>query len=747
VNTSIIPLRRIFKLFCTLAIGLGFTAQASAAEYTQKNISYDFDDISPAGTGTVLIEGCDDCGRAVDLGFEFTYYGRVYTQLYVSSNGFVIPGGSAPNEVNRMGCCNGLKIPNDDNKVGVIALWWADLSLKEESQSNTTEEAGQIFYKKTGTAEDYVFIIQFNKVRHFHNLTSENSNTFQLKVFQKDNHLEMHYKQLVANENIHTIGIESPRQDEGVKYFRTSGASTLPAVGSSDFAISFKPPESVKLTSSLRYGAEDNFLQHVFTVDQAVNAIGDFVFTDFKESDSVVENIAFDNATLLNNNPAQFSLDYKLFDSLSTETGGQISGDYVDFDIVGSEFFTFDSQTVFISQIKEFDNDEDKITGQVFNNNGTKFAFKSKANLLNESTKSLNAADVFFVGRDPGTLAAEVYQLTSLTGNEKCGPPFIDDQDDFTFLYVMCETGDVSNEVSVLRYDLDSYLDDNQDAKSITVSGTPHTFNGDIETQAIVVAGQGDVAYIRDNGSGVQDIYLNGVAINIPSGSGSVSSLAIDNTGTKIVYVLDDILYLYNGSENKLTNNSVGTAHISADGSTIVFTSTENLDVSMVNTSLLQVFTIPTSSLSAFEQRTKLSSGECKLPVLSEKAKRIAVVCNQDLLNLDNYFTNREGVFIIENVTGSDITHLLTGASDVSENITSLAMSSDGSNLSFEDGDEENTFRLVGLSKLDSELEELTAKSYPVPFKLPGDGKSGSLIYLSLFLLSISLFNLYRRRI
>ena len=129
MNTNASFLTRILKLLCVVVIGVGFTSQVSAGEYTQTTTAYDFVDISATGTGTgtVLIEDCDDCARAVNLGFQFTYYGRVYTQLYVSANGFIVPGGSAPNEGNRIGCCNGGDIPSNDNVAGFIALWWADL--------------------------------------------------------------------------------------------------------------------------------------------------------------------------------------------------------------------------------------------------------------------------------------------------------------------------------------------------------------------------------------------------------------------------------------------------------------------------------------------------------------------------------------------------------------------------------------------------------------------------------------------
>jgi len=171
-----------------------------AENYDQESITYAFEDIS--GTGITLIEDCDDCARAVDIGFEFTYYGRVYTQMYVGVNGFVLPGGSAPEQGGRMACCNGLDIPWNDNMAGDIAPWWTDLSLKEQADSSAKEEDGKIYTETIGTSPNQIFIVQYNKVRHFHNLVTDDANTFQLKIFEEDNHIEFHYKNLVANKNI-----------------------------------------------------------------------------------------------------------------------------------------------------------------------------------------------------------------------------------------------------------------------------------------------------------------------------------------------------------------------------------------------------------------------------------------------------------------------------------------------------------------------------------------------------------------
>lgn len=713
-----------------------FSMLVSAQNYQQETTAFNFEDIS--STGELLIENCDDCARAVEIGFEFTYYGRVYTQLYVGSNGFVLPGGSNPNQGERMACCDGRDIPWKDNMEGVIALWWTDLSLKAQKSTSVKEEKGKIYYHLLGSPGDYVLVIQFDKVRHFHNLATDDSNTFELKIFQNDNHLEFHYKNLVANKNIHTIGIESPLQNQGIRYFRTSKATPLPSK-TKNFAISFIPPESVKLTSSLRYGAEGNKLDHVFEVNQNVSDIADIDFTEFEPSGSLAEDIDFGNATLLSNNPARFSLKYTLFSSLSGEKAGGIFGDIIDFTINGGDFLSLESQTIFIGRSKLIDDDEAKINGVSMNHNATMLAYKSKNNLLNVSGKSVLAGDVFFSGRDPDTLAGESYQLTRLGASGECGTPYIDDGDEYSYLFVICTTGGANKEVELIRYDLASYLDDDLTPNKTIVAGSTHEFSGSISQQALVVSASGSVAYGKDVGAGLQNVNFNGNIVN--STTGQLKSLSINSAGDKLVYVLDNTLYFYNGAETIITSEGVESAHISSDGSLIAFNSTSNaLDASDNSDNSLEIFTVPAEiPFANFQQKTMLAGGECKLPVLSEHGRRIIVICNGDLLNLGNNFSNREAVFVIEKLNENEVVHLISGKSNVSKNISDLTMSSDGASVVFEDADEENAFSLTGLSKLDSRLEENTSKNYPVPFKLAGDGKSGTFFFINIFLLIIFL--------
>lgn len=698
------------------------------------------DDIS--GTGVVVLENCDDCGKAIDIGFPFTFYGRTYTQLYVVSNGFIIMGGSRADLGNRSGCCVGRDIPYEDNLEGVLAPWWNDLSMKANAETAELEENGRILYQLNGSSGNYELIIQYDEVRHFHNLLNSEANTFQVILYQADNSIEFRYKKIIPTASIHTIGIESPAQDSGDKYFRTGSEASPPYT--ENFSVTYTPDQSINMTSSLRYVAAGGILNHVFTLDTTLNLISDIEFVNEIAIDSyVIDNgIDFAGAQLLQTNPARFSLEYTMEPNYNGE-GGLVASDNIAFALtpescsnVSDECLSLESQSVYVKQSPFLDDLEDKVNSLAFNEHATISAFLSKDNLLSDITKSENAMDVFFSGLDPDTLQSESHQLSHLTGTRKCGAPHIDDGDSYTYLYVMCNTGVDATETAVYRYDLDSYLDDNLAEQSIVVAGTTHAFSGDIATQALVVAADGNVAYARDMGSSQQDVYYNGV--NIHNAPGDLKSLSIDATGTKLVYVIDNTVYFYDDAsppETAVNANGVTFASISTDGSTIAFNSTGDLAGNNADGSL-EIFTVPTATLTPFTQLTDLASGICKLPVLNANASRVVVVCDEDLLGLGNDFVGREGVFVIENTVGEWITHLISEKNTETSDISRLSLSSDGAVLSFDSnvGVDPSAYLLIGLSRLDSSFEDYGDKAFPDPFFMPGDGESGMLYYLFAFI-------------
>ncbi len=176
------------------------------------DVAYNFEDI--AGTGTPITLGDDQVSPLIPLGFTFNFYGTDYTNLYVSSNGFLSFTDASDN-----GCCTGDPIPSAGTPNTIIAAWWEDLD---------PGEGGTVHYQTLSTGAGNVFIVQFTDIQHF---PSGNATTFQFKLFEGSNNIEAHYMTTPSDGGTHSVGIENQTGTVGLQYFLgTSGLNPSLAV-------------------------------------------------------------------------------------------------------------------------------------------------------------------------------------------------------------------------------------------------------------------------------------------------------------------------------------------------------------------------------------------------------------------------------------------------------------------------------------------------------------------------------------
>ena len=151
------------------------TMTALAGYVADDTIPYNWQDI--ANTGTQVSLSDDSMSGAIPLGFAFDYFGVIYSDIYISSNGFltVLPGQSN-------GCCTGYPIPDPTSPNGVIAGWWEDLNLSG---------GGAVHTQTLGVAPNRVFIVQFTNVPHY---STGNEVSMQFKLFEGSNAIEVHYQ-------------------------------------------------------------------------------------------------------------------------------------------------------------------------------------------------------------------------------------------------------------------------------------------------------------------------------------------------------------------------------------------------------------------------------------------------------------------------------------------------------------------------------------------------------------------------
>lgn len=294
----ILPGVSLFVLFLVLLSGqrvAAATGGPDAGGYTyidsaEATLTPDFEDISATGTVAATASGADDGTEVIPIGFTFSYYGNPYTNVNVCSNGFL-----AFNETS--GAFTDSALPNVGVPNNMIAGWWDDLGPINN---------GTIYYETLGVAPNRRFIVQFQGVEEL--TLPANLNTFQFKLFESSNQIEVHYETLANSAgDSATIGIENSSGTVGLTYFSASG---IPPI-STPFAIRYGipgPPITVTNTNDMGPGS----------LRQAIADAGPGGVINF--------NSALDGLTILLNG-SQLSIDKSLtIDASSLDGGITISG-------------------------------------------------------------------------------------------------------------------------------------------------------------------------------------------------------------------------------------------------------------------------------------------------------------------------------------------------------------------------------------------------------------------------------------
>jgi MYXO-CTERM domain-containing protein len=153
-----------------------------------------WEEIAQTGTRALLASSCNDCiQQNVPIGFDFEFYGRTYTRLGISSNGFVTFDSSTLDA----GCCSGQELPDPSPPNAVIALWWEDLN---------PPQGGNIYFQTLGSAPARRFIVEYAGVPHC--CASLTPVQVQLKLFEGSNDIELHFLDAASDGGLHTAGIE-----------------------------------------------------------------------------------------------------------------------------------------------------------------------------------------------------------------------------------------------------------------------------------------------------------------------------------------------------------------------------------------------------------------------------------------------------------------------------------------------------------------------------------------------------------
>ena len=181
----------------TICSGGGSQLQAIAATTATYNLTTTIPFlITVPGGATNGPTGDDGVSSAIALPFTFSYFGNNYSQLYISTNGYLAFNDPALATASQQRTAQTFPSPTVPNNI--VALSMADL--------NAT--SGQIKYFVSGTAPNRIFVVNFNAVPFF---SAAGNVTGQIHLHETSNLIEVH----VGSVNhgtatyLNTLGIEN----------------------------------------------------------------------------------------------------------------------------------------------------------------------------------------------------------------------------------------------------------------------------------------------------------------------------------------------------------------------------------------------------------------------------------------------------------------------------------------------------------------------------------------------------------
>jgi hypothetical protein len=178
----------LFVLMLAVMVGIGF---AQVANYTFSYAAGTYNEI----TGGTVIATAEVGGSGVTslddvlypntpIPFLFGFNGRRYNQVTVTTNGYLIIGGTATMSYTP--------VSSTTVADGSIAILGRDL------QGNVTDgNLGEIRYETLGSAPNRIYVVQWKNFRRY-NLTGESYN-FQIHLKEADNSIDMVFGNMLVN--------------------------------------------------------------------------------------------------------------------------------------------------------------------------------------------------------------------------------------------------------------------------------------------------------------------------------------------------------------------------------------------------------------------------------------------------------------------------------------------------------------------------------------------------------------------
>ncbi len=156
---------------------------------------FDWVEINTIGTAVSLTD--DSYSADLALGFDFTFYGNVFSTVKICSNGFLSFDGTATDYSND-------PMPNTVAPNNMIALFWDDLN---------PNDGGSIYYY--ADAANSRFIVEYEQVPHY---SYSGTGTYTMQaILNADGSIVCQYLDMVGDIDSATLGIENSGGDIGLQ--------------------------------------------------------------------------------------------------------------------------------------------------------------------------------------------------------------------------------------------------------------------------------------------------------------------------------------------------------------------------------------------------------------------------------------------------------------------------------------------------------------------------------------------------
>lgn len=197
--------------------GYSYTDSKSPAP----SVSFDWIEINDTGTDTGLTYYWEYAGP-LSIGFDFEFYGNIYSEFYVATNGFISFGYGSGEYWNE-------PIPDSWDPNNFVAAYWDELSNYD----------GKICYETVGVAPNRQLVVEWVNVTDY---WGSNVRTFEI-ILNETGDIWCQYLSLNgATGSSATVGIENEDGDIGTQYsYNTASLTDGLAMRFSEGPVSIGP--------------------------------------------------------------------------------------------------------------------------------------------------------------------------------------------------------------------------------------------------------------------------------------------------------------------------------------------------------------------------------------------------------------------------------------------------------------------------------------------------------------------------